>query len=99
MSCFERAVWQWAVFSTFPLEPAMESKADKFMTHIRRRLWLPLGLGAAHCAGASCSAVLDELGIVLRNIICQAREPLLAGEGKKDDDMQWPESGRYFPKS
>ena len=49
------------IFSTFPLEPAMNSAADKVST----RLWLPLGLGAAHCPVASCSAVLDEFGIHL----------------------------------
>ena len=53
------------IFSTFPLEPAMSSKADKFLTHLRRRLWLPLGIGDACCPGPSCSERLDELGIHL----------------------------------
>ena len=53
------------IFSTFPLEPAMTSKADKFLTHLRRRLWLPLGIGDACCPGRFCSERLDELGIHL----------------------------------
>ena len=53
------------IFAALPLEPAMTSTADRFLSHLRRRLWLPLGLGDACCPGASCAATLDPYGFHL----------------------------------
>ena len=52
-------------FATFPLEPAMVAPADRFLTECRRRVWLPLGICATRCPGASCNALLDAHGLHL----------------------------------
>ena len=51
------------IFATLPLEPAMTLSPDHFLATLRRRLWLPLGIAATTCPGATCRAPLDAYNI------------------------------------
>ena len=51
------------VFAVIPTQPQLRLAPDRFLTCIRRRLWLPLGLSDSNCPG--CSQSLDPQGFHL----------------------------------
>ena len=53
------------IFEVVPVQPHLRPAPGRFVTCLRRRLWLPLGLTDAMCPGRACGRPLDEYGIHL----------------------------------
>jgi len=57
--------------AAIPTGPETRPRPGRFVTTLRRRAWLPLGLGDANCPG--CGAQLDPLGFHLTSCMASGR--------------------------
>ena len=53
------------IFGVIPTSVAHRPHPGRFLTSLRRRLWLPLAIATACCPGSSCARVLDPQGFHL----------------------------------
>jgi len=57
--------------AAIPTGPETRPRPGRFVTTLRRRAWMPLGLGDAFCPG--CSAALDQHGVHLLSCMASGR--------------------------
>ena len=64
------------IYAVLPTQPHLRPAPARFLTCLRRRLWLPLGIASPSCPGAGCNASLDVRGFHL--LACAHSGRLLA---------------------